>query len=78
MISKNVSLQFVGVSGDGYVSLLDEEGHMRSDLEVDNNDTVKTLRDMMNADSDTDVTVLLTHYLLLNSLFRQMAWKEKN
>ena len=51
------SLQFVGMSRDGYVSLLDEEGHMRSDLEVSDNDTVKTLRDKMNADTDTDVTV---------------------
>ena len=52
-----ISPQFVGVSRDGYVSLLDEEGHMRSDLEVSDNDTVKTLRDKMNADTDTDVTV---------------------
>ena len=50
------------MSRDGYVSLLDEEGHLRSDLEVSNDDTVKTLKDKMdkmNADTETDVMVCL-------------------
>ena len=58
----SICSQFIGVSRDGYVSLLDEEGHLRSDLEVSNDDTVKTLKDKMdkmNADTETDVMVCL-------------------
>ena len=47
------------MSGDGYASILDEEGHMRQDLVVEDDGIVKNLRDKMNSDNDADVLVIL-------------------
>ena len=53
-------LQLVMINRDGYVSVLDDDGHLRSDLIVDDDEMKTTLTKKMNSDNDADIIVSLT------------------
>ena len=50
-------LQLVMINRDGYVSVLDDDGHLRSDLIVDDDEMKTTLTKKMNSDNDADIIV---------------------
>ena len=45
------------MSRDGYASLLDDDGRMRQDLKVEDEEIVKSIRDKTLSDNDADVLV---------------------
>ena len=47
------------INRDGYVSVLDDDGHLRSDLIVDDDEMKTTLTKKMNSDNDADIIVSL-------------------
>lgn len=49
----------IGMSRDGYASLLDDDGHMRQDLKVEDEEVVKSIRDKTLSDNDADVLVTI-------------------
>ena len=59
------------INRDGYVSVLDDDGHLRSDLIVDDDEMKTTLTKKMNSDNDADIIVSLALF------YYQMHCSEK-
>ena len=64
------------INRDGYVSVLDDDGHLRSDLIVDDDEMKTTLTKKMNSDNDADIIVSLTLFYSKTCLKRPLKNKQ--